>query len=294
MTIRHIRIFLGVCDHGCNTTRAAQALHMTQPAVSLAIRELEAYYGVRLFDRIGRRLALTEAGQRFQEYSRRIAALFDDMERELRNPDGLGLLRVGASITIGTQFLPHYIKAFSQSYPKVDVRAEVISSDRLEDRLLNNALDFALMEGVPRSPAIRSEPYMEDRLAVICPKEGPFRQGQVLSVEQFQAQRLLLRERGSGTREEFERVMAAANLTVEPVWEAMSTTALVSAVSCGLGIAVLPYRMVLEPLKRGLVSEIRVEGLEFRRSFRIAFHKDKYLTPLARAFLDLCRQYQAD
>ena len=294
MTIRHIRIFLGVCDHGCNTTRAAQALHMTQPAVSLAIRELEAYYGVRLFDRIGRRLALTEAEQRFQEYSRRIAALFDDMERELRNPDGLGLLRVGASITIGTQFLPHYIKAFSQRYPKVDVRAEVISSDRLEDRLLSNALDFALMEGVARSPAIRSEPYMEDRLAVICPKDGPFRQGQVLSVEQFQTRRLLLRERGSGTREEVERVRAAVTLTVEPVWEAMSTTALVSAVSCGLGIAVLPYRMVLEPLKRGLVSEIRVEGLEFRRSFRIAFHKDKYLTPLARAFLDLCRQYQAD
>lgn len=177
MTIRHIRIFLGVCDHGCNTTRAAQALHMTQPAVSLAIRELEAYYGVRLFDRIGRRLALTEAGQRFQEYSRRIAALFDDMERELRNPDGLGLLRVGASITIGTQFLPHYIKAFSQRYPKVDVRAEVISSDRLEDPAAEQRSGFCPDGGGTPQPGHPSEPYMEDRLAVICPRKGPFGRG---------------------------------------------------------------------------------------------------------------------
>lgn len=294
MTIRHIKIFLGVCDHGCNTTRAAEALHIAQPAVSLAIHELETYYGVRLFDRIGRRLVLTETGRRFQDYSRHIGVLFDDMERELRNWDELGLLRIGASITIGAQFLPSYVSTFSQLHPKVEVHAEVLASDQLEARLLNNTLDFALMEGITKSPSIHSEEYMEDRLAVICSKDGPFTQGQLLSLDTFRRQRFLLRERGSGTREEFERVIAAAGIAVEPLWEATSTTALVNAVICGLGIAVLPYRMVLGPLERGLVISVDVENLSFRRSFRIAWHKDKYLTPLAKGFIDLCKRYEVD
>ena len=277
MTIRHIRIFLAVCGCGCNTTRAAEDLHMTQPAVSLAIRELEQYYGVRLFDRIGRRLVLTGTGQRFLAYW-----------------DQLGLLRVGASITIGAQFLPHYVSTFSQLYPKAEVRVEVAASDRLEEGLMDNSLDFALMEGVPQGPAIRTLEYMEDRLAVICSRDGPFRQGQTLTLEEFRAQRFLLRERGSDTREEFERAAAAAGIAVEPVWEAMSTTALVNGVICGLGIAVLPYRMVLGPLERGLVVSVGVEGMDFRRRFRIAWHKDKYLTPLAGAFMDLCRHYELD
>ena len=294
MTIRHIRIFLSVCDHGCNTTHAAETLHMAQPAVSLAIRELEQYYGVRLFDRIGRRLVLTETGRRFLAYGRRITGLVDDMDRELRNWDQLGLLRVGASITIGAQFLPSYVRTFLQLNPGVEIRVEVASSDRLEEGLMDNSLDFALMEGAPRGDCIRSLADLEDRLAVTCPRDGPFCQGQVLTLEEFRAQRFLLRERGSGTREEFERTVAAAGLTVEPVWEAMSTTALVNGVICGLGIAVLPYRMVLGPLERGLVVSVGVEGLDFRRQFRIAWHKDKYLTPLAGSFIDLCRRYELD
>lgn len=125
MTLRHIKIFLAVCQHDCNTTKAAKALLMTQPAVSLAIRELEEYYGVRLFDRIGRRLNITEAGQQFLSYGSHIVALFDDMEKGLRNWDALGLLRVGASITIGAQLLPNYIRAFYAQYPGKEIQAVV-------------------------------------------------------------------------------------------------------------------------------------------------------------------------
>ena len=294
MTIRHIRIFLAVCACGCNTTRAAETLHMTQPAVSLAIHELERYYGVLLFDRMGRRLVLTEAGSRFQEYGRHITGLFDDMEKTMRDWDRIGLLRVGASITIGSQFLPHYIKAFYARHPGAEVQVTVATSDELERRLMDNTLDLALMEGVPKSPAIRAEEYMEDHLTVICSNSSGFRQGQTLSLEEFCRQKFLLRERGSGTREEFERVMEAAGISVQPVWEAVSTTALVNAVICGLGIAVVPYRMVLGPLERGLVTAVRVEGLSFSRRFRIACHRDKYITPLASAFMDLCRNYEMD
>ena len=135
---------------------------------------------------------------------------------------------------------------------------------------------------------------MEDRLTVICPADSGYCQGQELSVEEFRRHKFLLREPGSGTREVFDRVIGQAGFSITPIWEAMSTTALVNAVICGLGIAVLPYRMVLGPLERGLVVAVQVEGLEFRRRFRIAYHKDKFLTPLIRSFLDLCRSYELD
>lgn len=294
MTIRHLKIFLSVCENHCNTTRAAEKLHMTQPAVSLAIRELEQYYGVILFDRIGRRLKLTEAGQRFLEYSSPILSLFDDMERGMKNWDSFGILRVGASITIGSQFLPGYVKAFCERFPGTELRATVAPLSALEEKLLKNELDFALVEGISRIPAFVSEEYMEDRLEVICPAGGRFQPGQRLSVDEFRQQKFLLRERGSGTRETFERVLEEAGFSVTPIWEATSTTALVNAVISGLGIAVLPFRMVAWPLKRGLVVSVSVEGLSFPRKFRFLYHREKLLTSSARAFLDLCRNYERD
>ena len=294
MTIRHLKIFLAVCDGGCNTTRAAEALTMAQPAVSLALKELEQYYGVVLFDRVGRHLQITAAGKRLWEYASHITSLFDDMEKGMRDWDTFGILRVGASITIGSQFLPNYVKAFYARHPGTEIRAVIEPSDRLEAQILSSDLDLALMEGVSHSPSLESEEYMEDHLVVICPARGRFVQGQTLTQEEFRSQKFLLREPGSGTRETFQRAMEEAGLAVEPIWEAMSTTALVNAVINGLGITVLPHRMVLGPLSKGLVVSVRVEGLEFRRKYYIVRHRAKYLTASARAFLDLCRSYEMD
>lgn len=294
MTLRHLRIFLAVCENGCNTTRAAEALHMTQPAVSLAIRELESYYEVVLFDRLGRRLRLSSAGERLLGYARHITASFDEMEEALWSSERPGRLKVGASMTIGSQFLPGYVKAITARLPGAEVLATVGPSELLEERLLENSLDIALMEGVPSSELLESEEYMEDSLAVICPPDFGFETGDTMSVEEFRQQKFLLRERGSGAREEFERVIAGAGFSVSPAWEAMSTTALVNAVISGLGIAVLPARMVRGAVERGFVAAVRVEGLDFTRRFRIVRHRDKYLTNLALEFMDLCRNYELD
>ena len=294
MTLRHMKIFLSLVDNGYNTTRAAEALHMTQPAVSLAIRELEQYYGVMLFDRIGRRLKITEAGLRLKSYASHIALLFDDMEKGMRDWDTFGLIRVGASVTIGSQFLPCYVKSFYARYPGTEIKALIASSEQLEQSIVNNELDLALIEGVAHNPAFVSEEYMEDHLTVICPADSGFHQGQRLTIDEFRKQKFLLREHGSGTREVFDRVIENAGFSVSPVWEAMSTTALVNAVINGLGVAVLPHRMILGPLKRGLVVAVSVEGLVFERKFRVIHHKEKFLSSAAKAFLDLCRNYEMD
>lgn len=292
MTIRHINIFLAVCEAGQNTTKAAEQLHMSQPAVSLAIRELEEYYGVALFDRIGRRLCITEAGKRFWEYASHISTMFDDMEKTLRDWEHLGVLRVGASITVGSRFLPGYVKTFLSQHPGLEIQAQIASTEVLTGKLMANELDFALVEGVPRHPSLVSEDYMEDHLAVICPAGGPFQQGETITVEQFRAQRFLLREKGSGTREEFDRVTEQAGFSVSPAWEAMSTTALVNAVIEGLGVSVLPQRLIVGAVERGLVVSVNVEGLDFCRQFRIIYHKDKFLPAVAREFLAHCRDFE--
>ena len=208
MTIRHITIFRAVCENGYNSTKAAEVLHMTQPAVSLAIKELEQYYGVHLFDRIGRRLQITDAGQLFLQYAIHISDLFSDMETGLRDWDSKGILRIGASITIGSQFLPSYVKAFSEICPEIDVRVTVEQTERLEQKILSNELDCALIEGIAHDANIVTQAYMEDHLSVICGADKDWTQGQNITIEEFKKQRFLLREKGSGTREVFDRVIA--------------------------------------------------------------------------------------
>lgn len=288
MTLRHLKIFLAVCQWGCNTTRAAKALHTSQPAVSLAVKELEDHYGVRLFDRMGRRLSLTGAGQRMLEYASRVTAVFQDMEREMRDFDALGILRVGASMTIGTIYLPGYVKAFTQGRPGLTVHVSVGPTPLMEEKLLSNSLDLALTEGPVHSQALVSREYMWDYLQVICPPEFPWRQGETVTLEEFAAQPFALRERGSGTREVFDRELERAGLTVEPLWEATSTAALLNAVIEGLAIAVLPERLVESAVRLGQVTPIKVEGLDFKRSYYLVHHRDKVLSGSARGFMEFC------
>ena len=266
-----------------------RALYLVQPAVSRAVAELEEYYGVRLFDRIGRRLYLTEAGRRMWEYAVHICGLFDDLEKGLRGWDEQGVLRVGASITIGSQFLPGYVDAFRAAHPGVDVRVWVGPSEQLEEKLLHNTLDVALMEGPVHGSALTAEEYMADTLAVVCAPGRPFTQGQTVPLDAFRVQRFLLREKGSGTREQFDSAAAAAGFTVAPVWESTSTLALVNAATRGLGVAVLPLRMAADALEKGQVAVFRVDGLDLSRKFRLVHHRDKFLTASAREFLALCR-----
>lgn len=293
MTFRHLKIFVSLYENNFNTTKTAASMHMTQPAVSLAVKELEQYYGVALFDRIGNRLKITPAGLRFYEYSSHIIALFDEMDNSMKNWDLAGTIRVGSSITIGSQFLPAYVNSFQSRYPGTRVKAQIAPSKQLEQMILNNELDFALIEGSSHNPSFICEEYMEDHLTVICPANGQFQPGQEISIHEFCQQNFLLREHGSGTRETFENTISAAGFSIEPIWEAVSTTALVNAVISGIGISILPHRMIADAIQQGQVIAVTVKGLEFKRKFNIIYHQKKFLTAAARSFIELCRSQKA-
>ena len=291
MTLRHMIIFRTVCECNYNTTKAAKNLHMTQPAVSLAIKELEQYYDILLFDRIGRRLKINDAGQLFLQYAIHISDMFNDMETGLREWNSKGLLHVGASFTIGSQFLPEYVKEFSKFYPDIDLKVTVEQSDKLEHKILKNELDCALIEDIPHSKKLVATSYCNDKLSVFCSAEKGWVQGQTISKEEFSKQRFLLRESGSGTRELFNRVMEQAGIHIVPSWEAASTSAIINAVVADIGIGVLPLRLIQDAINQGLIVTVNVENLDFDREFYIIYHKDKFLTPAARKFISICKEY---
>ena len=294
MTLRHMKVFRAICENDFNTTKTAEALNMTQPAVSQVIKEMEQYYGVRLFDRIGRKLVITRAGNVLLDYANHISTLFDEAEEVLRDSDLLGQINVGATLTIGSLFLPRYVKVFYDSHPNIEVKCLVAPTSTLEKKILSYELDIALVEGKIHDPSIIFEEYMDDELTVVCAANGKFKKDQVISIEEFRKQNIIVREVGSGTREVFERAMERAGFSVVPAWEAISTTAIINAVLSGLGVAVLPYRVVCPYIESGKLINIKVEQLDLKRKFYLIHHREKHITSSVKAFIESCKNYESE
>lgn len=292
MTLRHLRIFVAVCDYK-TITKASEALYIAQPSVSLAISELEEYYGVRLFDRISRKLYLTKVGEQVLGYARHITSLFDQMEKSVKNAEASGAIRVGASVTIGTCLLPIFAKKFEETIAHLSLSATVENSNILEKMVLANQLDLALVEGVPCSDQLIVSPFLDDELVAVCSADNPLGQSEEVSAEELSRKPLILREVGSGTRQLFENAMMLHNLSIKPHWECISTQAIVNAVMMDIGVSVLPERLVSKEIKEGKLLKIPVKDLQLKRKFSIIYHKNKYLSTALQSFIEICR-FQTD
>lgn len=286
MTIRHLKIFVAVCRCG-SVTGAAEALYMTQPAVSLAIRELEENYGVRLFDRLTRRLRITEDGRRLLEYSQNIVGLFDEMEQAMKNPDAGGELRVGSSLTIGACLLPGYMRALEKKCPNVRTKVLVDNSESIIQAVAEGTLDLGLVEGSVRSEALTAVPFMEDTLVAVCGKTDPLASRETVTLGDFLSRPLLAREKGSGVRELQDSLLALQEKPVEPRWESASTTALLRAVEAGNGVSLLPERLAEEAVRLGHVRRLKLDVPPVSRRFYLICHRKKYLSASIRSFMEI-------
>lgn len=290
MTLRHLSIFIAVCRYK-SVTAAAEKLYLAQPTVSLAIGELERHYDIKLFDRINRKLYLTEPGEQFLNYATHIVSLFEEMESGIREWGSSGPISVGASITIGTYLLPEYVSLFRKSRPNVKVYAAVDSSNEIEKKIMANELDFALIEGIVHNPNIVSYPFMEDEMVLICGNHHELSAADSLTLEQIRDCDFILREKGSGTRELFDSAMLIHDISIKPLWESVSTQAIVKAVAAGHGLSVLPYRLVQSDLERHNVRQLKLKDVRFKRKFYIIYHKNKFLTASAKEFIELCKTH---
>lgn len=288
MTLRHLKIFLAIYETG-STTAASQVLHVAQPTVSIALRELEDHYGVPMFERYARRLRVTEAGRQLYPYAKHLTSLFDEAEDVMRSMGTAGTLRIGTSITIGTCFLPRLVQDFQALYPRMTIRVTTENTDTITRLLLTNEVDVGLVEGEVHSPFLVVEPYRRDHLTLVCRPDHPFARAGRISPRELAAEPLLLRERGSAVRETFDSLMAAHGLAAEPAWQSVSTQAILQAVRAGLGVSVLPWPLVGDLVDRGELAAVPVEGMDFARDFSIVYHKNKFRSPAFHAFTRLCR-----
>lgn len=291
MTLRHMKIFISVCKEK-SITIAAKKLYISQPAVSNAIKELESYYGTPLFDRISKKIYLTETGKTVYQYAIHINSLFDELDAAITSSEPYGQLRIGSSITIGTHLMPDFVRKFTEQYPFVQTYITVDSSDIIEKNILDNELDFALIEGIVHSEHLISKDFIEDELVVVCDKNHELLNKKSVSLQELFQQKFLMREKNSGTREFAESILAVHNFFIAPIWESSSTEAIIQAVSKGIGISILPLQLVQDYIDRNQIAKIQVAGIQFKRKYHIIYHKNKFLTPYALKFIELCDDYR--
>ena len=291
MTLRHLTIFRAVCQTE-SITLAAEHLNMTQPAVSLAVRELEEFYGVQLFERMNRRIYITEAGRTLLQYADTILSQYAESVQVLQEARHRGSCRFGVHVTFGETVLPSLLRRLAEQLPDITVRAFVTNTRENEEMLLRNELDFAVIDNVKGLEALRTVPLGKEEMAVVCRPDHC--SGNSITLEELAGERLLLREKGSGTRDSIDTVFGAAGLTVSAFLDSSSTYALLSCAKEGQGVTILPRSLTAEALREGTLKELSVADGAFFRRYYLAHHKNKYLTDSVRqvvqALRDCCRE----
>lgn len=285
MTIRHLKIFIAVADTGKMST-AAKNLYIAQPTVSQVIAEIEENYGVRLFERLSKKLYITESGERLLRYARHIVALFDEMERSLRNSSNPIVLRVGATITVGTCVLTSIINRFEEEHPHIQTQVVVDNTHVIEEMLLNSSLDLALVEGVINSEELRVTPVIRDELVLVCDTAHPFASRESILAEELEGQPFILREKGSGTRAKFEEYLRSRDISIYPKWTCYSADSILNAVEGGQGLTVISQMLVEQRVREGRLCIIPIRDAVFHRAFSLVYHKNKFLSDPLKLLMD--------
>ena len=285
MTLRHISIFVAAADT-LSMTAAAKKLFVSQPTVSQSIAELERDLGTKLFERIGGKLHLTGTGTQFLPYARHVLALMDEA---FDNVAQSGRLRVGSTLTVGTTVFNGILLKFSGENPGCELSFRCENTGSIEEKILSNVLDVALVEGTVRSPQITTEEVMDDELVLIVPAAHPFAHRRQIAAADLADERFIIREEGSGTREIFEQTMSLRDISCRIAGVLNNAEAIKLAVAAGLGVSVISKRAIVSEIKRKELVAVKISDLKFLRKFRIVWHRNKFITPQMQRFMEICR-----
>jgi DNA-binding transcriptional LysR family regulator len=293
ITLRHLLIFVKVCDTG-NMTAAGEELFMTQPSVSQAIAEMEKHYGVKLFERLGKKLYITNAGKELLAYARHMIKLQQEMEKVMREEKTTGgLLRIGASVTVGTCILTGIIQEFKKVNPDLQIETVVDNTEVIEDKLLADEVDIGLVEGRIHSRDLIADPFMNDRLVLIGGPQHPWKDRADIEISELNGAPFIVREKGSGTRELFESVMITHGVQWSQAWVCTNAETIKNAVAAGMGLAVISEMIVADEIQSGKLSMIVINGISFERKFNIVYHKNKFLADGINSLIALCKMKYA-
>lgn len=283
MTIRHLKVFICVCKHG-NMTKAAEELFIAQPAVSNTIAEIEKNYNVKLFERINKRLFLTDEGKKLLIKAQEVISAFEDFEEQALNSSKKPLLKIGSSLTIGKQKLPWLLRKLKENFDDIDFQISINQTSVIESKILNGSLDFAFIQGRPSDPNINSKLVDCNTLIAVCGKK--YDMPDTVTLKELCKYDLLLREDESVSREFLDHIFALENIIVTPIMESISNQALISAAGQNLGVTIMPEALLTRQLANGGLRKITVLDYEFARNSYIIYHKDKTFTSVKKEIFD--------
>ncbi len=286
VTLRQLRVFEAAARH-LSYTRAAEELHLSQPAVSMQVGQLEEELGLPLFERVGKGIALTEAGREVHTYARSINRALQEMEEVMQSLKGVnrGRLHVAVASTVN-YFAPRLLAVFHQRYPGITPRLDVTNRETLVRLLDSNGIDIAVMGQPPTDVDVESEAFMDNPLVVVAPPDHPLVGAPAIPLSDLASEVFVMREPGSGTRQAMERFFKEQGLAIRHGMQMTRNEAVKQAVRSGLGLSVVSLHTIELELETGRLKVLDVQGFPLARKWHLVYRRGKRLSPAARAFRD--------
>ena len=284
VTLRQLKVFESVARH-LSFSRAAEDLHLTQPAVSMQIKQLEDSVDLPLFEQIGKKIYLTDAGRELYHYSRAISEQLTDMELALDELKGLERGKLNISVvSTANYFAPHLLAKFCQRYSGITVSLNVSNRETVLKHLADNVTDLAIMGQPPDGLDIATESFMENPLVVIAPPSHPLCTARRIPVKRLEQETFLVREPGSGTRSAMERFFAEHRISISKGMEADTNEAIKQAVQAGMGLAIMSLHTAELELETKRLRILDVQDFPIMRHWHVVHRKNKRLSSVAQAF----------
>lgn len=287
-TLRQLEVFLAVARTG-NVSRAGELLHLSQSAVSGALAELERQFDMLLFDRVGKRLRLSDVGAALRPRAEAVLDAARELEAEFAGRTRAGTLRVGATLTIGNYLVVPLMARYMRDEPGATIALQIANTETIARRVVNFEIDVGLIEGELSHPALEVTPFLADELVVFAAPGHPLARKRALTDDDLVQAPWIVRERGSGTRQAFERAMHGLLPRLQLALELQQTEVIQRAVESGLGLGCLSRLVVADAVQHGRLKPLRVPGRDFSRQFYFVLHKRKHRSAMLERWLELCR-----
>ncbi|MDH5632301.1 MAG: LysR family transcriptional regulator [Gammaproteobacteria bacterium] len=286
ITFRQLQVFRSVARH-LSYTQAAQELHLSQPAVSMQVKQLEENLGLPLFEQMGKKTYLTDAGHEFYNYSQEINRLLNEAGEVLENLKGVRGGRLSVSVaSTANYFATRLLADFSRQHSDITISLDVTNRRSLLDQLINNETDLVIMGKPPEGLDLVTEPFMDNPLVVIGPPDHPLVSEQDIPMSRLQQETFVVREPGSGTRIAMERFFSQQGVHLTTGMEMTSNEAIKQAVEAGLGLGIVSIHTLTLELETRRLAILDAQSFPILRHWYVVHRQGKRLSPAAMAFRD--------
>lgn len=291
MTIRHLKIFVEVVDCG-KMKKAADKMFISQPTVSQAIKEIEEYYNIILFERLCKKLHITPDGEKLLVYARKVIKEYENLETNMFSVKKVENIFIGATITVGNCILSDIFLNIKNNCPNIEPHAYINNTLSVEEKLLKSELDIALVEGKITNKNLICIPTIDDYLVLACNQTHPFYTKEDICTSDLKNMDFVMREKGSGTRQLFEQYLLEHNIQIINKWETTSPESMKNAIINHNCLGVLSIRLLENEIKNGIIKVIDTPDFKWRRNFSIVYHKDKIINNSMNKIIDIINTYK--